>query len=355
MNTHPLQTPGGIFLPGAGRFVRAVPQESYRSIEQGDLTINYGLAISVPITSLVKGKPRARQLLSRGLFRSVSVPWAFQYKIFGLEARMRKDTRREMRAKFEKSDRRYDTASGKLVRHGWAAMLDRDEIGIAEASNSLVGTGLNVQADAAALARDIVELDLEYRASVIALATASYSSSPDLDDTIGAGSEWNAAGDSRANVRSMVARLAAANGVQPDNIKVTLTDASFQAALDDPELNLRLSNGANIGIPTAEQLRSYWGVGSVVVADSYYSTDGTNLVSMYGDVAIFTINNLGGFDTREGELDSFVRFNWQNSPGVAGQPFYDPDRTSWIFPWEAWESAAQVNTTAAGIIRNTAA
>lgn len=341
------------FNPALGIHERS--RERVANISQGDLSINYGLGINIPVTELVLGQPFRRDMLGDMLFRKIAVPWNFQYQKFDLAMHQKKDAKRAFQSRYQSSGMTVDTVASKLARYGWETMLDKDIIGIANEADSLLGgVPLRIQERMQKLSKRIVDLSLEYDRSVIALAAGSYSSSPDLDTTLGAGSEFNDAtnGDSRTAIRTMASAVAAANGaLQITDIDVYLTHLAFEAAQDDP-LFVSRRQYQNQAAATAADLQSYWGVGQVFVGDAHYTTDNATLTSMYGDVAILRVSkNLSQFDQEEGQLDSFVAFKWRGTAGAV-QPYYDPKISSWCFPWDDYEKQAAVTTTAAGIIRN---
>lgn len=311
------------------------------------------LNIDLPTTGLVLGQPRLRQMLGSAICRPVSVEGIhFKYLTFGKEAFDLKLAERALRAPFQYSDRKPSTVSATLARYGWAALADRDEFTNSDAASSMLGIPYNQRMIYASLARQLVELAVEKKRADLILAAGSYSSSPDLDDDA-TGSEWNAAGgDSRTQIRALASALAAANGVQIEDIDVFLSMGAYEAAQDDPTL---LGKRQYTGLATIDTavLREYWGVRSVTVGDAWYSSDGSTMTSMYGDIAVLKVAvPLASYDTREGQLDSFVRFTWARGGGVAAMPYYIEERTSLAFPWEAWELADQVGTATCAIERN---
>lgn len=342
-----------IQLPGHG----AVRGFETRTIPgQGNPLENFQLGIDGPVAELMVGQPMLTRPLGMDLFRTVRVPTvSFQYQTFGLEKFEIKNAERHMRAPFQKSELEVGTASGTLARYGWASLLDRDEIRNSEAFEGVYSMPLRIRERHQNLSRHIVEMALENKRATVALAAASYSaSSPDLDVTVS--NQWDdTSGDSRADVRALAAVLAGANGVSIEQIEVFLTHASMHAAQSDPTL-LGVRQYTGLATVTADILREYWGVGKVTVGDSYAANAaGTAVSSLYNDVAILKVMQpLTGYDESEGKLDSFVSFKWQVF-GRPSMPYYDEDRTSWAFPFEDWELATTVNTSAAAILRDTAA
>jgi hypothetical protein len=345
----PIQLIPAEFMSQSGGFIRAVPQ--------GDPLTNFQLGIDGPVSELMIGNPKLIRMLGNSIYRTVGVPTvSFQYQKFGLERFETKDAKRGMRAKFQTSELAVDTVSAKLARFGWAALLDRDEIANSEAFEGVFAMSLRIRERHQSLSREIVELTLEKLRATQVLAAGSYSqSTPDLDST--PATKWNdTGGDSRKDIRAAASTLAAANGIQIENIDVYLSHAAYEAAQDDPTM---LSRRVNTGMSTVgtEILREYWGVNSVTVGDAYeIDSAGTGVVSMYGDIAVLKVAQpLVGYDDTEGQLDSFVKFKWRQF--VAGsplQPWFINEITSWTFPFEDWEFSDTVNITAAAIIRDVA-
>lgn len=310
-------------------------------------------------TAIVVGQPRPQQNFGEGLFRRVGVrTWTFQYRKYGLETLEIRKAKRAMRAKIPHSDLSISKLAGKLERYSWRTLADRDELANSDAAEQSIGDPIrSMRVRYARAARQIVTLAMEYDRAQLVLATASYSQSgPDLDLTLGAGSEWNdpTNGDSKTNIRAMASTLATQHGLNISNIDVHLTNSSYEAALDDPKFNTKRGNFAT-AIANVEELRAYWGVRRVTVGDAIYSPDGSTLSSLYGDIAVLDVaDELRGFDEDEGTLDNFVRFAWLNGPdGVAQQPWYTNENTTWSFPWEGWENPVSINSKASAIIRNT--
>lgn len=358
----PTSAPSGeqlIHMPdGSGAFRAMGGRFSPRA---ADPLTDHQLGFDPIVTTLIVGQPRRRMNFGEGLFRRVGVPtWTFSYRKFGLETMEIRKAKRGMRAIIPFSDLSVTKLTGRLERYSWRTLADRDELLNAAAADRAIGAPtLSMRERYARAARQIVLLAMENDRATLVLATTSYSQSgPDLDLTLGSGSEWNdqTNGDSRANIRAMASTLATQHGLTIADIDVHLSNESFEAALDDPKFVTRRANYAT-AIANESELRAYWGVRSVSVGDAIYSPDGLTLDSLYGDIAVLDVSSeLRGFDEEEGQLDNFVRFAWSNGPdGVAQRPWYSEEITSWSFPWEGWENPAAINTKASAIIRNTKA
>lgn len=331
-----------------------------QAVDAGDRIAQSQLDFDPIVTGLVVGKPMRRNHLGAMLFREIPAT-ALQVRVasMGDEHRIVRDAERALRAAYQTSDRDVEAALKRLHRHSWATIADVEELANAQSIMSQFGQQLPLQTREvkSRLAQLVVEMSMEQRRAETALAAASYSAAtPDLDVTLAGGSEWDdgTGGDSRADVRALAATLAAANSVTIQDIIVYLSSESFQAAESDPTYIAKLS-GTVVNPDGAARLATYWGVGGVVVGDAFaFDPDTGAYSSLYGDVAILRVDPAIGaqYDTEFGAGDSFVRFTHR---GVAMQPWVERKTTTWYFPWDGWELADQVDTTAAAIIRNCAA
>lgn len=305
------------------------------------------LGIDPVITQLVLGTPIRRTMPGQRLLRNIGVDsWKFSYNQYGTEHFRRFDTERAMRAEIRTSDRSFQQQVDKLRRFTHATKRDRDEL--ANASPTLRLRELQTFD-----ARMAVLLDIEYRIRDLVTTAANYPVSHRL--AISGGSEWNAAGgDSRADVRSMAAAIAASTGLSFSDLTVFLTEASLNAALEDPVF-LASRHNYDTNTPSASDLAKYWGVGSVWSANPITADEDGVVSAMYGDVAIiyFAGDNPTDFDTTYGEATWAVNFRWNK--GVALSPFYEEKTTTWWFPWQDYANPKIVNSNYGAIITNTAA
>lgn len=350
---------GGEIIPvhADGRVYQAIGGRSSIKAASGDPLIDSQLGMDVIVTGLVVGQPRRRMNFGAGLFRRVGVrTWTFQYRQYDLETLQPRKAKRAMRAIIPHSDLSVNKIPGKLERYSWRTLADRDELINSDAAENAIGAPtLSMRERYARAARTIVELSMEYDRAQLVLDPDSYSQSgPDLDLTLGSGSEWNSSGgDSRTDIRAMASTLASQHGLTIEDVDVHLTNSAFEAAIDDPIFIERRANYAT-AVANREELRAFWGVRSVTVGDAIYSDDGITLESLYGDIAVLDISSeLRDFDESEGQLDNFVRFAWLNGPdGLAGESWYERANTTYSFPWEGWENPVSINNKASAIIRN---
>ena len=84
------------------------------------------------------------------------------------------------------------------------------------------------------------------------------------------------------------------------------------------------------------------------------ASDADVMSSLYADIAIVYYNQSGSGDMVQdfGELNFGATFGLDS--GVALQPWYDDDHTTWVFPWEDWALHAVTNSSLGGIITNCA-
>lgn len=339
---------------------RNFPGLKHRSLSQ-DLLANLSGGIDIPVREILKGQPRRRTFLGDKLFRVVKSGYRFKYYTYGTESMGLKDAERAPYGAIQASNSRRDEVTGKLRRYTWASIYDELELGVADEAAAVSGVPWNLRVLGPREAREIVTLCIEKAKATVVLAAGSYSSgSLDLDDTLGAGSEWDnqTNGDSRTSIRSMAQRIAGASGLSVKDIDVFLTDASMNAAQNDPALRSAMQYTSPGALPNEAWLAGAWGVRSVTVADAFYKDASGNFVSMYGDIAVLRVAQdlSSDYDTESGNLDSFTEFKWMGAGSMAGPqvPFRENLNTAWYFPYQDFSQPVQVNTSAAGIIRNTA-
>jgi hypothetical protein len=298
------------------------------------------------ITSLVVGSPVRRTWPSAQILRNILVPnWTFQWGKYGFESFVRRDTERAMRAEIRTSDFEMTFEAGKLRRFTHALKRDRDEL--ANASPSF-----RLRELLALHARRIVRYDIESIIATMLTTTTNYPVSHRL--AIAGGAEWDSAGgDSRADIRSMAAAIAADSGVSYEDVVVWLSESSLNAALSDP-IFIEARRNFNTDTPGKDALAKYWGIKEIRTSNPItYSLAGAPS-AMYGDVAILFVESVGSdWDTEYGEFDFAVNFRWNK--GTALQAFYEDKTTSWWFPWQEYASPKIINNKLAAIITNTAA
>jgi hypothetical protein len=329
----------------------------------GDPFIGVQGGINPFVQEVMVGLPRSVVTPGRIIFRSVGVDAIkFSYKTFGKERFLKQDTRRPALAPFKWAQRPYAYTTEQLERRGFVSVADRDEIANAGSISSGLVNDLAVRK--AFEAREQVDNDLESVRATLLNATASYALTPTTLST-----PWDdASGDSRADIQTIAWALANANNVQPMQIGVVLTHASYQAAQSDPTMIAALTAGGGgardkIGFsPTAAQMRDYWGVGDVQVADWFQTDPATpdTLASAYGDNAYLYIlrDAMQGFDSRESSNDFACDFDWSRAGGLALDPVektveVEGIATATLFPWESWTTPRIVNTSAGALLKNT--
>lgn len=349
------------------RAYKAIDPQGYGRAPFGDPFLAVQGGIDPFIQEVMVGIPRPVTSPGRIIFRGVGVPaLQFQYRKFGKERFLHQDTRRPALAPFQWNQRQYDRTSEKLERRGFVAVVDRDELANAAATSGMTGGFVDDLAVRKAMeAREQVDNDLEAERAILLNAATSYTTAPVVLAT-----PWNTAvtGDSRKDIQTNAWLLANQNNVQPAQIGAVLTHKTMEAVQSDPTLIASLTAGGGgarerIGFsPTVAQIRDYWGIGDVQVADWFQSEPATpdTVVSAYGDVAFLYLlrDTMQGFDSRESSNDFAVDFDWNRAGGIALTPVEKTVEvqgiaTAVLYPWESWTTPRIVNGTAALKLENT--
>ncbi len=305
---------------------------------------NVQLNVDPIVTDLVLGQPGPGEMPGARILKNVTAPaWNFQYRQNDKNRLKRYDTERGMRQPIKTADFRYSMVSASLKRFSFGTLRDVDEIQNAHPS-------LGLREACSRFAKTIVDMDLERRRRDLLVTGANYDSGNTL--AIASGSEWNTAGgDSKSDIRSMLAVISGKTGLRYNQIGVFLPDSSLQAALEDP---IFIATRSNWTADTADEmaLQRYWGSGPVWSMNPVEVDDADDVQPMYGDVAILYYNSgVSGVDTMDGDLTFGVDFTWNG--GVASKPFYDEKHTSWMFPWTAYDYPAIVTNFSGALITNT--
>jgi hypothetical protein len=312
--------------------------------------IDVQLGVDPITTRFVKGQGQVDRLVGPLLFPDATVPaWQFKYIQYGHEIMQKHlGVERGMRAEIRHADFEVQTLTDKLVRYSFATLRDVDEIGNAVPQYNLRG-------QAAAFAREIVNLEIERVKRDLADATASYAASHVI--TIGAGDEWNDAtpGDSFVDISAACDLITAATGVRKGLLSVFLPDSSYRAVEEEVKFRDHLfANG--IRGTSAEVVATYWGVREVIVANPIEMQDDDTPAPLYGDNAyVWFRGNPGPGQTLDAV--SARRLVWGGTAtyngGVANTPFLDQKTTSWWFPWTDYAKPLILNTGSAAKIINT--
>lgn len=314
-----------------------------RAVE--DPLTNYLLGQDQMVTALVLGQPAQRVFPSQRILRPITVDSiAYKWTKFGVERLRRYDTQRGLRAEIKTADWKVSTETGSLKRYSFAVPKDDAELAVA-------APNLSVRERSAAMARMIVETDIESIASSLLTTVTTYPVSHRL--AIGAGSEWDTAGgDSKTDVGSIVEAICDDTGLQRSQLSVFLGRKAYEAAQKDPILAAQRLYIGGISAPMSQMLAEYWDVGEVWTANPIVAADHADTVSpMYGDLAIVYYNGSGqDWDTSYGDLVFGATFGW--SRGAALEPYRMPNTTTWYFPWETWVEHNVINNLCGGIITN---
>lgn len=243
------------------------------------------------------------------------------------------------RARFKGS--RVETA---MTRRGVETPLDVDEIRIADSA-------LQMQAHATALSRDLAMLAVEYQKSLLFGAAASYPASHTTDAT---GSEWDATGgDSLTDINAAVDQLIAANQpYQRESIRAVMTYGARDAAFNDPTWLAARQAVRTEAYPTLEELRQYWGIGGIEVADAIYDPGTGTPISMWGDICVLFIDPRlqGGVISEWGRATFGVNFTFAGA--VVSAPYYESRNTSNIYPFDSYDHPAMIQGAAGYLIHD---
>lgn len=299
------------------------------------------------ITSLVLGMPQSRVKPSQLILPRITVPSInFKYPIFGSEHLRRRDTRRALRAQINRGSFTvtYDTA--KLTRYTFA-----DEADIAEFSDALPTIGLREKK--AAFGRIMVENDIEATAATLLATATTYPVGNRL--ALGAGDEWGASGNVYDDIHTVAKAIsdATAGLIAPAQLSAYMPTATIEAAYNDAEFRAASVYGGTARA-NKSKLVEYLGIKEIITGNPITETDAGVRSPLYGDITILFFN-----DSNSGDLiQDFGGMNFGASfslnSGVALEPFYDPDHTTWVFPWEDWVEHKITNSSMGGIITNCA-
>lgn len=312
-----------------------------------DPMVNGQLGIDPLVTDLVLGFPSDLGYPGERILPRKQAPkYNFSYQINDKSHMVRHDTLRAMRAPIRLGDFQTTTATAKLDRFSFGTMRDVDEIANAASE-------LRLREKSARFGRRIVNLDIESRRAALLTNTANYDASNVV--TISSGFEWNtSSGDSRTDVRTILRNLQATTGMAWDRWTVWLEGTSYSAALEDP---IFLATRSNFTADTSDAaaLARYWGVKSVWTSTPMLAATASSAASqMYGDKAIIYFDGEGmDLDAEFGDFVFGHTFTWNG--GVASTPFYNEERTSWIFPWTDYAKPLILQNLVGGLIVNCAA
>lgn len=302
------------------------------------------------LTALAQGRGQRTTMLSKMILPQTPVSKAsFQWRQYKNEHLMSLDTRRAMEAPYNTRSWTHSVQSANVTYYGLATPRD-----VRVQANA--DEDLNMRLRDLTLARQGVELNQEIVAADLLKTAGSYPAGNVT--TLAGGSEFNdpTNGDSRVAIRALATTIAEQFNQGADSINVAITQATANAAMDDPVFIARSYN-LSIESPneTADTLRRYWGVKSVVIGDALSSVDAdTAPTSVYGDIAILWLDEgMPMHDTSYGAT-SFGRHFTLNS-GVASTPYYQESNTTWYYPWDAADVPLLINNTAGGLLLNCAA
>lgn len=268
---------------------------------------------------------------------NVGGKWHVRYPIYGNEHLRHYDTRRPMRARFREVGYAIKWGEQDMARHGIAGAADKDELANADSF-------LQYELHLRVLARDIVEADIEIGRAGILTDPATY---PAANVVSAAGREWNGPGGFFETCRELLDVLLGVTIYQPEHVHLFLPWHFWRAAQEDPIWAGRRQNQTS-AIPTLQEAASHLGIGEVHAANWIVANDGDDSTSFLYDTAIMWVVP-PSIQTTVWGTQEFGRTAVLNR-GVATREYFDPDTSTWKFPWERHALPVITNAALAGLI-----
>jgi hypothetical protein len=326
-----------------------------RAIDVPSSLLDSSLGQDPVMTNLVLGMPQGALPGMKILGRVDVRKQHFRYPVFGAEHLQPRDTERGLKERIQSAGIKIGYENASLKRFSFAYDFDDDEL--SENTGDDIGSVLRLQQRGTFEARQTVELNLEKRRHTLLTTVTNYPVANRL--AIAGGSEWDAAGgDSKTDVQAMANQVVLGTPYTREQVSVFLSDEAKEAALADPIFIAARANYTT-DMSDLDTLRKYWGVGEVWTAKPVTSADGTlaNVVGMYADLAIVylppEISAPSGISLPE-LTSGTPRFGaaFAMNDGVALRPYYEEDRTTWFYPWQARDHSAIIQSARGAIITN---
>lgn len=260
------------------------------------------------------------------------------------EYMVRRDTLREARSDMGFVDRQYGFTDRTMKRNTLAGLVDDDEMKNADP--------WTVSADAAADARDIVQLDLALTKKDTILNVNNYGA----HYAILAGQGFNLSNGLHLQdvVTQAVHVIMQATGVGRNRLKmVLLGQLALDAAILDFELRNRAMYTTAPVYASTERIKDYLGIASISAYAPIYRTDAINGTpqEMFPGGAIWL-----GYPGQKATLPRggivWARTFRMGGTGGALPPFRIDEKTSMAYPWQIREQTEVFNTGAAVLITN---
>jgi hypothetical protein len=309
--------------------------------------INMQLGMDPLITELVLGTPQARVFPGQLILKPIRVPnLTFMYQTWGTEHLRHYNTERAMRAPINHADFAPSTATGSLKRFSFGHLRDQDEFNNAQSV-------LGLREKSAGIARRWVDMDIEQRCATILTTAGNYSGNVNAK---AGGTEWNASGgtDMKTDIDAALTILSAATGLAPEDFTIFMPMLTLNAAKADPVFLAARTYTSGASAPGIDAIRDYLGVKRVWTANPVQVSDAGVVSQLYGDIClIYFEGDFNAYDTEYGDQVFGASFKWNK--GVASEPFYIPERTSWFFPWTDYWNGQILNASYGYLITNCAA
>ena len=275
------------------------------------------------------------------------------YPIFaGTEQVKRQQVRRPAGAEYGFTVPVPSKATFTLHRDSWSSKVDVQTIRNSEA-------GLRMAEKFAGLAERVVRKaqEFELRDIIDDTTTASYAAGHTV--TLAGAAEWDASGvDPRDSVNTGINQIVGALLVERTQIRMFLPDLSLRALYSSTawrDWNSGTSQPRTPANPQAAIIADFFGIGAVQTALPAGQDEGASVVAaLFGDNAYMFVPDLSGeYDVEYGFPRWISRI--EINRGVAGEPFFIGERSSFMYPWDHETKFEVFKNNAAYRIANTAA
>lgn len=248
------------------------------------------------------------------------------------ESLVSRETARGYMAEMRLATGKATTFTAKVFRRTLGSPVDEDEL---NNENFLMPAQRAIL-----ISRAGVDLSIEVsRAAMIANA-GNYAGTLALTS----GNGWATTGTMKANIDTAVAAIQATVGIQRDQLVLALLGiGASNAARSDTTFMAKRIYKSGEQYPDLSAVRDYLGLGDVWAAAPVVKlTEDAAPTQLYADQAILYYPGnpalLGGGSNQVGGLAWGRNLNWE-AGNRALAPFYNPMRTAWVYPYQAWDGS----------------
>ena len=187
--------------------------------------------------------------------------------------------------------------------------------------------GINLGMNAVEGVQKILSLAREIETAELVTDSTNYDATNTV--TLGGNSRWDTAtGDPAKNVATGIEVIRQACGIRPNT---AIVPGVVMSVLQyHPNLIDAVKRG---GMPrsraNAEDVAAWWGLEHVEVADAIYASPGGAKSDVWGKHVVLAYTELGSMTMPE---PTFAYSYTLSGAGMAEQPFYLPERRSWVYP-----------------------